>query len=73
MTKNSTILGIDISKDTFDVYDQERGHSQFGNDPKGFAAFLKTLDLNSWVVMEATGSYHHRLALYLFEKGVCKS
>ncbi len=73
MTKNSTILGIDISKDTFDVYDQERGHSQFGNDSKGFAAFLKTLDLNSWVVMEATGSYHHRLALYLFEKGVCIS
>lgn len=73
MTKNTTILGIDISKDSFDVYDQVKGHGQFINAPKGFAAFLKTLDRNSWVVMEATGSYHHRLALYLFEKGVAVS
>lgn len=73
MNKNSTILGIDISKATFDVYGESTGHGQFENNQKGFKAFFKIIPKDSWVVMEATGSYHHRLALYLFEKGVSVS
>lgn len=70
MSKVKTILGIDISKDTFDVYDPERGHRRYQNDLKGFRSFIKTLSKDSWAVMEATGSYHHRLALFLYEKEI---
>jgi len=73
MTKNTTILGIDISKDSFDVYDDLKGHRQFSNDLKGFNSFYKSLKENTWVIMEATGSYHHRLVLYLFENGIVVS
>ncbi len=72
MNKNSTILGIDISKSTFDVYSEVTGHDQFENNEKGFKAFLKILPKESWVVMEATGSYHHN-GLLFFDKGVCVS
>lgn len=73
MIKNTTILGIDVSKDTFDVYDSAMGHRRFDNGPKGFASFFRTLDASSWVVMESTGSYHHQMAMYLYEKGISVS
>lgn len=70
MTKNTTILGIDISKDSFDVYDQVQGHRQYSNDLKGFRLFMKSIKDTSCAVMEATGSYHHRLALFLYGQGI---
>ena len=70
MNKNSVILGIDISRETFDVYDGLEGHRQYANDEKGFRSFHSSLKASSCAVMEATGSYHHRLALFLYEKGV---
>ncbi len=73
MNKNSTILGIDISKDRFDAYGEEMGHKSFENTREGFRSFLKLLSQDHWVVMEATGSYHHRLALFLHEKGMAVS
>ena len=73
MNKNSTILGIDISMESFDVYGEALGHKHFANTPDGFRAFFKVLEKNHWVVMEATGSYHHRLALFLHEKGIALS
>jgi len=73
MNKNNTILGIDISKDTFDVYHPVKGYCQYANNHKGFKSFLKLLENGSWAVMEATGSYHHRLALFLYEKGISVS
>ena len=73
MNKNSTILGIDISKETFDVYDHINGHRKFSNSLKGFNRFISSIDQSSWIVMEATGSYHHQLAMYLHEKGVAVS
>lgn len=73
MNKNSTILGIDISKDSFDVYGEAIGHKSFENATAGFRSLLKLLGDDSWVVMEATGSYHHRLALFLHQKGICLS
>lgn len=70
MNKNSTILGIDISKDSFDVYGEDVGHKSFKNTQEGFRSFRKVLDSDSWVVMEATGSYHQRLAMFLHQKGI---
>ena len=70
MNKNSVILGIDISKATFDVYDEDKGHGQYSNDEKGFRSFYSSLKEGSYAVMEATGSYHHRLALFLYERGI---
>jgi transposase len=69
MDKVKQYVGIDISKDTFDVYDTQNHHQQYSNsnDPTGFKLFIKRLDEESCCVMEATGSYHHRLAVYLFE------
>jgi len=70
MNKYSKIYGVDISKDVFDVFELQEGHQQFSNDPKGFTSFLKALDKEGLVVMEATGYYHYRLAQYLYKKGI---
>lgn len=70
MNKSTIFVGIDISKDTFDIYDAMDGHFQFKNDMKGFALFKKRLSSVHWCVMEATGSYHQCLAIYLYEQGI---
>ena len=66
MNKVKHYVGIDISKDTFDVFDNCNGHHQYSNDLKGFKLFTKSLQAESCCVMEATGCYHQRLAMYLF-------
>ncbi|XLS27955.1 IS110 family transposase [Flavobacteriaceae bacterium M23B6Z8] len=73
MTKYSKIYGVDISKDVFDVADQQDVHYQFKNNASGFKAFSKILTVNDLIVMEATGYYHYRLAQYLFKSGFCVS
>ncbi|MBL7471214.1 IS110 family RNA-guided transposase, partial [Robertkochia sediminum] len=73
MTKNTKIYGVDISKDVFDVMDEQGVHQKFSNDPSGFKSFLKTLDKDGLVVMEATGYYHYRLAQFLYRKNVAVS
>jgi transposase len=70
MNKNTIFVGIDISKDVFDVYSCEEGHLQFVNDVSGFKSFAKVLASNHWCIMEATACYHYRLAVYLFENGI---
>ncbi len=70
MNKSAIFVGIDISKDTFDVYDSEQGHFQFNTDANGFKLFRKQLTSDHWCVMEATGCYDQRLAITLFEKGL---
>lgn len=62
-------VGIDVSKDVFDVYHPAHGHFQYANDSKGIRKYMAALDNDAWTVMEATGSYHQNLALSLFEKG----
>ena len=42
-SKGMEVIGIDISKDTFDVWNSSTGHNQFVNDKKGFKSFLKTI------------------------------
>lgn len=73
MSKDKTIFGIDISKNTFDVMDSNLKHSQFENNQKGFVKFIKLLDATSHCVMEATGYYHYQLAHYLFEHKIMVS
>lgn len=69
MNKNTLIFGIDISKDTFDVYNSIYGHQSFSNTHKGFTSFVKLLEGNAHCVMEATGCYHQMLAMFLHSKG----
>jgi len=70
MNKDIKYLGIDISKDTFDVTDSTGAYFQFSNKVSGFKKFIKLLDDHSHCVMEATGYYHYQLAYYLLEKGI---
>jgi len=70
MNKFSHYYGIDISKDVFDIMDEQGAHYQYQNDLSGFKRFCKQLKENSCCVMEATGVYQVQLADYLFEKHV---
>ena len=64
MNKFKNYYGIDISKDVFDVVDQNGKHYKFKNTQEGFKMFVKTIQDSSCVVMEATGVYHVQLADY---------
>jgi len=70
MDKVTNYVGIDISNDTFDVLNDISGHEKFSNIIEGFKSFYKTLNSDSCCVMEATGCYHQKLAMFLYEKGV---
>lgn len=70
MNKSKVIIGIDVSKDCFDVWDCQSGHAQFENNLAGFSEFLSAMKGDCWVVMEATGTYHHQLANYLYEHSI---
>ena len=58
MTKISHFVGVDVSKDKFDVWDNVPGHCSYPNDSKGYRQFAKQLPTNSFCVMEATASYY---------------
>jgi transposase len=76
MEKKCQYIGIDISKETFDVsfYDGvSHRHQQYANTKAGFASFGSDLSAESRCVMEATGVYHLHLAVYLSECGVAVS
>tara|TARA_B100001063_G_C16683204_1_gene512942 strand:+ start:201 stop:1169 length:969 start_codon:yes stop_codon:yes gene_type:complete len=66
------IIGIDISKQTFDVGFNDGSkwqHLVLDNNKKGFKRLLKNLGVNDWIVMEASGPYYLKLATFFFEKG----
>lgn len=70
----SKIIGIDVSKQTFDIcfsYEGEWIHKSFSNNPKGFKEFAELVTLSDMIVMEATGSYYLPLAKHFFSMG-CK-
>lgn len=66
MEQFTKFLGIDVSKDYFDVSTPEEKHHRFSNDRKGYQELSLLLDRCCHCVMEATGSYHHQLAGWLF-------
>jgi transposase len=70
MSKITLFVGIDISKDTFDVYEPSLGHEKFLNNAEGFKSFKKWLTPSCWCVMENTGSYHQQLATFLLSKEI---
>ena len=70
MSKIKQFLGIDISKDVFDVMDSSEKHHQFTNDLSGFKEFGKMLNENSHCVMEATGCYYQELATWLYARSI---
>ena len=69
MNKGIKYFGLDISKDFFDVCDNNKVYYRFKNSISGFKKFVKLLDANTVCVMEATGYYHSRLAYFLLESG----
>ena len=69
MTKDIKYFGLDISKNVFDVCDNDNVYYQFKNRVSGFKKLIKLLDNEVVCVMEATGYYHVRLAYFLLESG----
>ena len=69
MNKCKEFVGIDISKDTFDVCYSNGRHCQFSNEESGFKEFINTLNQDCHCVMEQTGNYHKPLATFLQEHG----
>lgn len=76
-------VGVDIAKDKFDVCmlsvdpklsSKIRGTRKFANTPSGFRDFLAWLTKNRKtgaeveILMEATGVYHEKLAIWLTER-----
>lgn len=76
MQAGEGIIGIDISKDSFDVVLRGTGseqHRVFSNDQKGFKTLVgwaeKQPERVAHICMEATGSYWEGLAEYLYQGG----
>ena len=66
------IVGVDIAKLTFDAKWREGDQVQaghFDNDETGFEQFIARISTNCHLVMEATGTYHLRLATRLHDAG----
>lgn len=67
------IIGIDISKQTFDVGFKKEStwhHLVLENNAKGFNKLLKQVEANDWIVMEASGPYYYQLALFFNTQGI---
>ena len=62
-------IGIDISKQTFDVSFSKKDQQVFKNTRKGFERFLKQVNDNTGLVMEASGPYCLSLANFMYDKG----
>ena len=68
----SKVIGIDISKKTFDVsfqVDNHWKHVVLSNDLKGFRKLKKLLDPADHCLMEASGPYYLQLAMFLYDQG----
>ena len=66
------VVGIDVSKDWFDAAwgsGQQCQSRQFGYTDQGIEELLECVPGDALFVMEATGLYHARLALKLYEAG----
>ncbi len=69
----SKVIGIDISKATFDIgftRVEQWTHHVFTNDLKGFKAFVKVIEPHDHCIMEASGPYYLQLAMFLHSRGI---
>ena len=76
MESKVNYIGVDISKLSFDVAiekDSRYVHYKLANDPKGFTTLKNLIVGSAKVVMEASGPYYLRLAVFLFEQGIAVS
>ena len=63
------VIGIDVSKQTFDAWSSGKGHKAFSNKLSDFKQLVKWIGSGHFV-MESTSTYHFQLALYLHEQGM---
>src|SRR5688572_8224218 len=70
MNEVTKFFGIDVSMETFDVSTSDQKHFQFPNNTGGYLRLQKLLNSDSQCVMEATGSYHQKLATWLSTQGI---
>lgn len=73
MVETKLVVGIDISKKTFDVALPNKEHymsKQYSNDVKGFKQLVCSLPPAAHCVMEASGPYYLQLATYLHTQGI---
>lgn len=73
MTNLNNFVGIDISKEFFDIYFEYCGQPlsmRLSNNSKGFKLLLKKLSVANYCVMEATGPYYLPLACFLVGNGI---
>lgn len=73
MVETKLVVGIDISKKTFDValpHKERYLSEQYSNDVKGFKQLAEALPPGAHCVMEASGPYYLRLATYLHLQGI---
>ncbi|MBL4715551.1 MAG: IS110 family transposase [Bacteroidia bacterium] len=68
-TKLNNFIGIDVSKKKLDVFDGRKSY-QIQNNLTGFNRLIQKTKPEDHFVMEATGSYHVKLAYYLHNKGI---
>ncbi|MDX8384656.1 MAG: IS110 family transposase [Ghiorsea sp.] len=69
----SKFVGIDISKQTFDVYFEQSGRNNYVSleqNREGYKALRQLIGQARICVMEATGNYHLKLADYLYQAGI---
>jgi transposase len=72
MTNVKIFAGFDVSKKFFDVCILEEGKEQaqrFEYDQKGLEALTKLLPQQAHCIMEVTGVYYLKLAMYLHQQG----
>jgi transposase len=69
----SKVIGIDISKQTFDVCWKEKDKNvsmAFPNNQEGFKSIFKHLKKGDHCVMEASGTYFLKLAMFIYTRKV---
>lgn len=62
-------IGIDVSKDKLDIYDQGRSF-KIANTPEAIRTWANGLSLESAVGLEPTGRYHRPVVRELFSRGL---
>lgn len=70
--KKRIVVGVDVAKLTFEAR-WRGGAGEFGNDIEGFEQFAEAIPAKAHVVMEVTGTYHQRLAHWLYHHGYAVS
>ena len=71
-TSSNSVVGVDVSKETLDLYFTENGqHKKIAYQDDSLKLLARQIvKLNATVVMEATGGYEKKLVKYLQSQGI---